>query len=171
MLQLCQWTVLALDSDVKLNNFIWANFRAMWQSQQMKIHIHNSYVMHIMHNNNKETFPGLSSFTYNCHWLDHIIQNGNKVPWNVPVLTHRSQVTQNNISTSLQIMASGLFGAKPLAETMLPYCQLNPTKHASVKFYIKFRCFLSTKCTWKCSMWNGNEFVSAFIDRGMDGME
>ena len=35
-------------------------------------------------------------------------------------------------------MASRLFGATPLSEPMLPYCQLDPKEHFSVKFYLKF---------------------------------
>ena len=39
-----------------------------------------------------------------------------------------------NISTLLQIMAFRLFGAKPLSETMRPYCQLDPEEHISINF-------------------------------------
>ena len=35
-------------------------------------------------------------------------------------------------------MACCLFGAKPLSEPMLPYCQLDPKKHISVK-NLKFK--------------------------------
>ena len=34
----------------------------------------------------------------------------------------------------VQVMACRLFGAKPLSEPMLDYCQLNPWEHISVKF-------------------------------------
>ena len=53
----------------------------------------------------------------------------------------------------VQIMACRLFGAKPLSETMLPYCQLDPKEHISVKFYLKFKSFDLRKCTWKCHLW------------------
>ena len=43
----------------------------------------------------------------------------------------------------VQLMAFLLFGAKPLSEPMLPYCQLDPTEHISVKFYSKFKSFHS----------------------------
>ena len=33
-------------------------------------------------------------------------------------------------------MYGRLFGAKPLSEPMLPYCQLEPTKNDLVKFYL-----------------------------------
>ena len=46
---------------------------------------------------------------------------------------------QYNIPTLLQIMACHLFGAKPLSEPMLPYCQLDHKEHISVKFYSKFK--------------------------------
>ena len=35
-------------------------------------------------------------------------------------------------------MACRLDGAKPLSEPMLPYCQLDPKEHISVKSYSKF---------------------------------
>ena len=50
----------------------------------------------------------------------------------------------------VQIMACHLFGAKPLSEPMLPYYQLDPKEHISLIFYLKFKCFHSRKCTWKC---------------------
>ena len=37
-------------------------------------------------------------------------------------------------SALVQIMACRLFGAKPLSETMLGYCQLDPKEQTSVKF-------------------------------------
>ena len=62
-------------------------------------------------------------------------------PWNIPTL--------------LQIMACRLFGAKPLSEPMLPYCQLDPKEHISVKFYLKCDSFHERKYT----QWNGGHFV------------
>ena len=59
---------------------------------------------------------------------------------------------QYNIPPLLQIMAWHLFGAKPLSEPMLPYCQLDPKEHISVKLYLKFKRFHSRKCTWKCRL-------------------
>ena len=50
---------------------------------------------------------------------------------------------QYNIPTLLQIMACRLCGAKPFSETMLPYCQLDPKEHISVKLYLKFKSFHS----------------------------
>ena len=49
-------------------------------------------------------------------------------------------------------MACCLFSTKPLSETMLPYCQLDPKEHISMKFYSKFKSFYSRKCTWKCHL-------------------
>ena len=50
-----------------------------------------------------------------------------------------------NIPPLLQIMACRLFGAKPLSEPMLSYCQLDPKEYISVKFYLKFKTFHSRK--------------------------
>ena len=68
---------------------------------------------------------------------------------------------QYNIPTLLQIMTCRLFGAKPLSEPTLPYCQLIPTEHISMKFYSKFTSFHSRRCTGKCRLRNGGHFVSA----------
>ena len=51
-------------------------------------------------------------------------------------------ICQYNMPTMLQIMACHLFGAKPLSEPMLPYCQLDPKEHISVKSYLKFKVFI-----------------------------
>ena len=47
-----------------------------------------------------------------------------------------------NIPTLVQIMACRMFGTKPLCEPMLPYCQLDPKEHISMKFYSKFKIFI-----------------------------
>ena len=49
-------------------------------------------------------------------------------------------------STLVQVMACRLFGAKPLPEPMLDYCQLDPWEQISVKSYSKFIYFNSRKC-------------------------
>ena len=67
---------------------------------------------------------------------------------------------QYNTPTLLQIKACRLFGTKPLSEPMLPYCQLDPKEHTSVKFYFEFKCFHSRKCTSKRRLRNGSHFVS-----------
>ena len=60
-------------------------------------------------------------------------------------------------------MACHLVGAKPLSEPLLPYCQLDPKEHISVKFESKYRTFHSRKCTWKCRLESGGHFVSALM--------
>ena len=51
-------------------------------------------------------------------------------------------------SALVEIMASCLFGAKPLPEPMLAYCQLDSWEQISVKFESKFYHFFSRKCIW-----------------------
>ena len=46
-------------------------------------------------------------------------------------------------------MACRLISTKPLSEPILPYCQLEPKEHISMKFYLKFKSFHSRKCTGK----------------------
>ena len=62
-------------------------------------------------------------------------------------------------STLVQIMACRLDGTKPLSEPMLTYYQLDPEEHISMKFYLKFKYFHSSKCIWTCLLRNGDHFV------------
>ena len=55
-------------------------------------------------------------------------------------------------SSLVKVMASRLFGAKPLPEPMLDYCQLDSWEQVSVKFESEFDHFHSRKCIWKCSL-------------------
>ena len=67
---------------------------------------------------------------------------------------------QCNMPTLLQIMVCRLFGTKPLSEPILPFCQLGPKEHASVKFRLKFNSFHSRKCTWKIVVcWSVNRSI------------
>ena len=73
--------------------------------------------------------------------------------WVFPSLTHWGRLMHIRVSktpTLLQIMACRLFGAKPLSESVLPYHQLDPEEHISVKFYHDLS-FHSRKCTLKVS--------------------
>ena len=54
-------------------------------------------------------------------------------------------------------MACRLFGIKPLPETILTLCHLNPWKRTSVKLKLKYNHFLLTKCIWSCLL-NGGHF-------------
>ena len=58
-------------------------------------------------------------------------------------------------------MARCLFGAKPLSEPLITYCQSEPKEHISMKYYFKFKIFHSRKCTRKFRLWNDVHFVSA----------
>ena len=49
-------------------------------------------------------------------------------------LPSASYMRQGTGSTLVQVMACRLFGAKPLPEPMLLYCQSYPKEHISVKF-------------------------------------
>ena len=55
-------------------------------------------------------------------------------------------------SLFVQVMACRLFGAKPLPEQMLIYCQLDYREQVSVKFESEFYHFHSTKSIWKCCL-------------------
>ena len=55
-------------------------------------------------------------------------------------------------SALVQIMACCLDGAKPLSKPMLTDCQLNPKKHISMKFYLKFEYLHPRKCISTCCL-------------------
>ena len=62
-------------------------------------------------------------------------------------------------SPLVQIMACRLDGAKPLSEPMLPYYQLDPKEHISMKFYLRLKYFHSRKYVRTCRLWNSGHFV------------
>ena len=62
-------------------------------------------------------------------------------------------------SSLVHVMASRLFGAKPLPEPMLTYCQLDSWEHISVKFESEFYHFHSRKYNWKCRLPKFGHFV------------
>ena len=62
-------------------------------------------------------------------------------------------------SALVQIMACRLSGAKPLSEPVLTNCQLDPKEHIWLKFYLKFKYFISRKCDWTNRLRNGGHFV------------
>ena len=61
-------------------------------------------------------------------------------------------------STLVQVMACRLFGAKPLSEPMLAYCQLDIWEQISLKSSLKFIYFHSRKCDSKCCLPNWQLF-------------
>ena len=61
----------------------------------------------------------------------------------------------------VQIMACRLFGATPLSERMLYYCQLGHWEQISVNLDLKFKPFHSRKCIWKCRLANVGHVASA----------
>ena len=55
-------------------------------------------------------------------------------------------------SSLIQLMACRLFGAKPLPEPMLAYCELHAWEQISVKFETEFYHFHLKKCIWNCRL-------------------
>ena len=63
-----------------------------------------------------------------------------------------SYMHQKTWQSLVQIMGCRLFGAKPLSDPMMVYCQLDPKKRTSLKYYLRVN-FHSGKCSWKyCEM-------------------
>ena len=55
-------------------------------------------------------------------------------------------------SALVQIMACGLFGAKPISKPVLAYCHLDSWEQISMKFKSEFYHFHSRKCIWNCRL-------------------
>ena len=55
-------------------------------------------------------------------------------------------------SALVRVMACHLFGAKPLPEPMLVYCQLDSWQQISMKFMPEFYHFHWRKCIWNCRL-------------------
>ena len=62
-------------------------------------------------------------------------------------------------SALVMVMASCLFGAKPLPEPLLTYWLLDPYEQTSVKFKSKYKNFHSRKCIGNCCLRNVSHFV------------
>ena len=85
---------------------------------------------------------------------------------NVSILNHWGLMMQGYqwpMPSLVQIIACHLFGAKPLSEPMLAYCQLDPKEHVSIKFCLKIKSFHSEKCIWKCCLQYGSHVVTASL--------
>ena len=66
-----------------------------------------------------------------------------------PSATYMHQWTWSSL---VQVMACCLFGANPLPDPMLLYCQLDYWEQISVKFESEFCHFHSRKCIWNCRL-------------------
>ena len=70
-------------------------------------------------------------------------------------------VHQWTASSLVQIMAWHLFGAKPLSELMMPYCQSEPKGKNLWNLNQNSKHFPSRKIIWKCCLQHGSHFISA----------
>ena len=70
-------------------------------------------------------------------------------------------------SALVQVMAWRLFGAKPLPELMLPYCQLDPWEQLQWNSNRNMKKNHSSKCVWMCRLRNGGHFVQGEIDQNV----
>ena len=69
---------------------------------------------------------------------------------------------QYSIPTLVQTMACRPFGATPLSESTLPYCQLDPKEHISVNFCSKLKTLYSRKYPSKMSSAKWRPFCLGF---------
>ena len=96
--------------------------------------------------------------TVSQYWLVSVFKRGpgaiiNSSP---PSATYMCQWTG---SALFQVMACRLFGAKPLPEPVLAYCQLESWEQISVNFESEFYHSHSRKYIWKCRLLYGDHFV------------
>ena len=70
----------------------------------------------------------------------------------LPLQCSAAYMRQWSGSTLIQVMACRLFGAKPLHDSMLVYCQLDSREQLSVKFESEFYHLLTRKCIWNCRL-------------------
>ena len=73
-----------------------------------------------------------------------------------PSATYMCQRTGPSL---VQVMACRLFGAKPLPEPKLVYCQLDPWEQVSVKFESEFYPFIQENAFENVVCQNGGHFV------------
>ena len=73
-------------------------------------------------------------------------------------------------SALFQAMACRLFGAKPLPEPMLVYCQLYSWEQISVKFESEFSHFHSRKCIRKCRLSRCQPFCPRGVNIELDNL-
>ena len=97
--------------------------------------------------------------------VGHVILSASCTPIN-PFPPSAAYMRQWTGSSLVQVMACRLFGAKPLTEPMLAYCQLDSWENISVKFESEFYHFYSMKCNWKCRLTKWQPFCP-----GGDGLK
>ena len=91
---------------------------------------------------------------FHCfHWSQDIISSP-------PSAAYMRQWTRSEL---VQVMACRLFGAKPLPEPMLAFCQLDSWEHISVKFEWEFYNFLSKHAFGIVVCQTGGNFVQGEI--------
>ena len=90
-------------------------------------------------------------------WRQHVITTlTHHLPPNTPhPTTSAVYMHQWTGSALVQIMVCRLFGAKPLPETVLVYCQLGNF----TDIWIQILKFPSRKCVSKCRLRNGGHFI------------
>ena len=120
------------------------------------------YLCCITESKSKCTFL-MTGCTGGCQYDGLVTENLSVFPADNSLRPSDPYMRQWSIPSLLQIMACCLLGAKSLSEPILPYCQLYPRKHISVKFYLKFKNFYWRKCNWKCHLRNCGHFVSASV--------
>ena len=132
-------TLMVVDDSDVLNFSIFSAKACRW----------HDYVIHTQH---------VCTSTVKSHLMFSVITSTLSL---VNSLTPRDAYMRHQSKPSLfQIMACCLFGAMPLYEPKLDYCQLGPWEHISMKYESKCNTFLWRKPIWKYTQ-NVGYFISA----------
>ena len=126
--------------------------RALIGSNQLwRVNDSPYYREYIMENKSIRLWPGRSLWIIDLRRRDITKFNSS-----IPSAAYMRQWTK---SALVHIMACRLFGAKPLPEPTLTYCQWDPWEQTPVKFELNCKIFYSLKYIWNCRLWNGGHFV------------
>ena len=126
----------------------------------------------VLSNGNSEIFPNHITLRNNfCYWCHSC--KCNRVDWRFVHYPDEMGTSQTSFASSFNkkkhktgsslVMAWHLFGAKPLPELMVPYCQQDLQEHNLVKFKSKYKTFLASKCSWKSRLGISSHFVQTIM--------
>ena len=81
-----------------------------------------------------------------------------KLRHNIPLINplRPADLTRSSL---VQVMAWRFFSTKPLPESMLTYCQLDPCEQIPLKFETKYK-IISLNSIWKCCLQNNSHSVT-----------
>ena len=83
--------------------------------------------------------------------------------WSISVKESDVNSSTRKCRIYVSVNQVSLFGAKPIHEPMLTYCQLETLEQTSMEFGSKCQTFHSWKCIWICRLRNGGHNVAVLL--------